>query len=231
MLLGERLRRGVKLALAVSATLAATTTLVGCRQDMQDQPYYEPFEASDVFANGSTNQQPPAGTVARGLLKDDNPHFWFGRDESGQLVDELPAEVEWSQATLERGRQRFEIYCSVCHDSSGGGRGMIVQRGFKQPQPLYEDRLKAKPIGYFFDVASNGFGIMPSYSKQVPTEDRWAIATYVRVLQLSQGSRLEDLPAEVQAEFEHAQEAARHAAAEKAAGDAHEAAGEHGGGH
>lgn len=213
---GERGFRFMALALAAAAIM-----LVGCRQDMQDQPYYEPYETSDVFANGSTNQQIPAGTVARGLLKDDT-HWWFGRDASGQLVSSLPSDIEWSRDTLERGRERFGIYCSICHDTSGSGRGMIVQRGFKQPQPLYEDRLRAMPIGYFYDVATNGFGVMPSYSKQVPVEDRWAIAAYIRVLQQSQGMRLEELPADVQGEFQQAMAAL-------ASGDDHGE--DHGGGH
>ncbi|MEM6796232.1 MAG: cytochrome c [Acidobacteriota bacterium] len=180
-----------------------TAFLGGCRQDMQDSPYLEPFEASDFFEDGAANRPLPAGTVARGLLKDDT-HFWFGRDDAGVYVGDLPARFEWNRSLLERGRDRYEIYCSVCHDSSGSGRGMIVQRGFKQPQPLYEDRLQAKPLGYFYDVASNGFGIMPSYKEQVPAEDRWAISAYIRVIQVSQGSRLEDLPASVQLNFQQA---------------------------
>lgn len=195
------LRTSTRGTILLLAALALTT--VGCRQDMHDQPYYEPFEASDVFANGTTNQPIPAGTVARGLLKEDT-HYWFGRDASGQWVDSLPAQIEGSRELLERGQERFEIYCSVCHASTGSGRGMIVQRGFKQPQPLYEQRLKDMPLGYFYDVATNGFGIMPAYSKQVPEDDRWAIAAYIRVLQVSQGSTLEELPADVQAEVHQA---------------------------
>ena len=186
------------LAVAMIALLAT-----GCRQDMHDQPYYEPFETSDVFDNGTTNQPLPAGTVARGLLKEDT-HYWFGRDEAGQLVDELPRQIEGNRPLLERGQERFDIYCSVCHDTSGSGRGMIVRRGFKQPQPLYEERLKDMPLGYFYDVATNGFGVMPAYKKQIPEDDRWAIAAYIRVLQLSQGSTLEELPANVQAEVQKA---------------------------
>lgn len=201
---GLTARSLLALALAVSAMV-----LVGCRQDMHDQPYYEPYEASEFFPDGSTNQPIPAGTVARGLLKDDT-HFWFGRDESGGLVDTLPAQMQWDRAMLERGRERFDIYCSICHDTSGSGRGMIVQRGFKQPQPLYEDRLRAMPLGYFYDVATNGFGIMPSYSRMVPTEDRWAIAAYIRVLQQSQGMRLEELPPAVQQSFQSALAALDH---------------------
>ncbi len=170
---------------------------------MQDQPRLKPFKEAPIFANGMANQAPPAGTVARGLLKDDS-RYWLGRDEAGALVTSLPAKFQVGRPLLERGRERFEIYCSPCHDSTGAGRGMVVRRGFKQPQPLWEDRLKAMPIGYFFDVATNGFGIMPSYKIQVPEDDRWAIAAYVRVLQVSQGSLLKDLPADVQQEFQTA---------------------------
>lgn len=192
---------------------AAALSTVGCRQDMHDQPYLEPFEVDETFASGTANQPLPAGTVARGLLKEDT-HFWFGRDESGALVDELPAQIQWSRELLERGQERYDIYCSVCHDQTGSGRGMIVRRGFKQPQPLYEQRLKDMPLGYFYDVATNGFGIMPAYNKQVPEDDRWAIAAYIRVLQLSQGSQIDELPADVQAEV-------KHALASTGSGDAH----------
>ncbi len=195
--------RGSVRRLAVLLLAVAALSTVGCRQDMQDQPYYEPFEASELFDNGTTNQPLPVGTVARGLLKED-AHYWFGRNESGQLVDKLPAQIQGSRELLERGRERFDIYCSVCHDTSGSGRGMIVRRGFKQPQPLYEQRLKDMPLGYFYDVATNGFGIMPAYSKQVPEDDRWAIAAYIRVLQLSQGSTVDELPADVRSELHEA---------------------------
>lgn len=220
--------RHIGLAVLLIVTLVV---LGGCRQDMQDQPKLEAFEQSDFFANGIANQTPPEGTVARGLLKEDS-HYYFARDASGALVGELPEQVEWSRELLERGQDRFEIYCSVCHDQAGSGRGMIVRRGFKQPQPLYEDRLVEKPIGYFYDVVTNGFGIMPAYKIQVWDErDRWAIAAYVRVLQASQGRKLSDLPANLQQEFLHGLEAQEEAkkAAEAAAHDSH--GDDHGAGH
>ena len=198
MSIGRHRSSVLLVAVALSAAL-----LGGCRQDMHDAPYVEPFEQNDFWANGAANRPLPAGTVARGLLKDDT-HYWFGRDDANQLVDTLPEKFGWTRDLLDRGQDRYEIYCSVCHDSSGSGRGMIVQRGFKQPQPLYEDRLQAMPIGYFYDVISNGFGIMPHYRNQVPVDDRWAVAAYIRVLQVSQGSRLEDLPADVQESFRQA---------------------------
>lgn len=203
---------------------AAALLTVGCRQDMHDQPYLEPFELDETFRNGTANQPIPAGTVARGLLKDDT-HFWFGRDDAGALVDELPAQIQWSRELLERGQERYDIFCSVCHDQTGSGRGMIVRRGFKQPQPLYEQRLKDMPLGYFYDVATNGFGIMPAYNKQVPEDDRWAIAAYIRVLQLSQGSQIDELPADVQAEVKHALASNDHGSADHGSGHA---SGDHG---
>lgn len=189
--------------LAILISAVAALTLVGCRRDMQDQPRLKPFMEAPIFNNGTSNQPIPAGTVARGFLRDDS-HYWYGRDEAGQLSEALPAKFQVNRQLLERGRDRFEIYCSPCHDSTGSGRGMIVRRGFKQPQPLWEDRLKAMPIGYFYDVMTNGFGIMPSYKIQVPVDDRWAIAAYIRVLQVSQGSKLNELPADVRQEFQSA---------------------------
>lgn len=202
--------------------VAATFLATGCRQDMQDQPKLEAFEQSELFADGIANQTPPEGTVARGLLKEDT-RYWLGRQESGALVSELPDEIDWSRQLLVRGEERFGIFCAPCHDSSGSGRGMIVRRGFKQPQPLYEDRLVEMPIGYFYDVMTHGFGVMPSYAVQVPVEDRWAIAAYVRVLQASQGRQLESLPAEVREEFRQAM------AAPPETSEDH--ADDHGGGH
>ncbi len=179
----------------------AVLAILGCRQDMHDQPRLEALEASAFFDDGMASRQLPAGTVARGQLREDT-HLWQGKDENGELVDALPMEL--TRELVERGRTRYEIYCSVCHDSTGGGRGMIVRRGFKQPPPLWEQRLKGLPAGYFFDVMTAGFGLMSSYAKQIPVEDRWAIVAYVRALQLSQGSALAELPRDVQDEFHQA---------------------------
>ncbi|MEM7356993.1 MAG: cytochrome c, partial [Acidobacteriota bacterium] len=168
---------------AIVAVLCLTA--LGCRQDMHDQPKLQPLEASAFFENGMASRHPPAGTIARGFLREDT-HLWQGKDSGGELVTSLPAEIEVTRALLERGQDRFEIYCSVCHDSTGGGLGMIVRRGLKQPPPLYEQRLQEMPVGYFFDVMTNGFGLMSSYAKQLPVEDRWAVVAYIRALQLSQ---------------------------------------------
>lgn len=205
--------KGALLALAVAALLG-----VGCRQDMHDQPRIEPYEAHAFFADGRGSRIPPAGTVARGWLREDS-RLWQGVDEVGNAVTEIPLDI--TRELLERGGQRYEIFCSVCHDSTGGGSGMIVRRGFKQPPPLYEQRLKDMPAGYFYDVITNGFGVMSSYSKQIPMEDRWAIVAYLRALQLSQTATLADLPEPMREEF-HAAVAATeapsdHPSAEEAA--------------
>jgi mono/diheme cytochrome c family protein len=121
--------------------------------------------------------------VARGELRED-ARFYTGRLPDGALTAELP--VPLTRELLARGHQRFDIFCSPCHGRLGEGTGMVVRRGFKQPSTYHVDRLRQAPIGYFFDVMSNGFGVMSSYASQIPPEDRWAIAAYVRALQLSQ---------------------------------------------
>ena len=173
--------------------LALVLALGGCRQDMHDQPVAEPYEASDFFADGRSDRLPIDGTVARGFLRAD-VSFYTGL-AGDQFVTDLP--LSTSKALLERGRDRFEIFCSPCHDRLGQGRGMIVRRGFKQPASFHEPRLRAQPVGYFFDVMSSGFGEMSSYAAQIKAEDRWAIAAYIRALQLSQRVVLDDLPASV----------------------------------
>lgn len=183
--------------------LLTGAVLGGCRQDMHDQPRIEPLEGHKFFADGMGARRFPAGTVARGMLFDDT-HLYQGKDESGAFVDALPPSIELTRELLEHGRVRFEIYCSPCHDSTGNGRGMIVRRGFKQPQPYAEARLVDMPLGYFFDVMTAGYGVMSSYAKQVPVEDRWAIAAYIRVLQTRETRRLDELPAEMQTEFHDA---------------------------
>ena len=164
--------------------------LPSCRQDMHDQPKYQPLEASSFFKDGRASRPRVPGTVARGR-RDDDVLLMTGKSDS-KLSEVFPAPV--TRAMLERGQQRFDVYCSPCHDRVGTGTGMIVQRGYKQPASFHEDRLRGMPSGYFFDVISNGFGVMPSYAAQVPVADRWAIAAYVRALQLSQHATLAEVP-------------------------------------
>jgi len=199
-LTGKTVKSGKK-TLAVAWLAAAV--LVGCRQDMHDQPKIEPLEANAFFADGMGSRPKIAGTVARGQLFEDT-RLYTGKDESGALIDELPEPIELSRELLVRGQNRFEVYCSPCHDSTGSGRGMIVRRGFKPPPAYTDPRLLSMPLGYFFDVMTQGFGVMSSYAKQVPVEDRWAIAAYVRVLQVAQGSVLGELPTDVQEGFQTA---------------------------
>jgi mono/diheme cytochrome c family protein len=169
-----------------------------CRQDMHDAARLDPLEASEFFSDGVASRTPPAGTVARGWLREDD-HLYRGTVEGG-FATTLPMPL--TRALLERGRERFEIYCSPCHGRTGDGRGMIVARGFKQPQTFHQDRLRASPVGYFFDVATNGFGEMASYAAQVPTEDRWAIAAYIQALQLARHAPAAELTDEQRARLE-----------------------------
>lgn len=214
-------RRHALLAVAALALLG-----LGCRQDMHDGPYVEPLEASTFFANGMGSRPLIEGTVARGWLREDS-RLWLGTDEQGEPVETIPVTVD--RDLLERGRERYDIYCSVCHGGTGAGDGMIVRRGFKKPPALSEQRLRDMPAGYFYDVITNGFGLMSSYAKQVPMKDRWAIVAYVRALQLSQAASLDALPEPIQEEF-HAALAEAEAAAAAAAehGDGQHGSDDHG---
>ena len=177
----------------------------GCRQDMHDQPKFEPLEATTVFANGAASRPMIEGTVARGQLRDDRL-FYTGRTAEDQFVTELP--VPLTRELLERGQTRFNAFCSPCHGRVGYGDGMVVQRGFKHPMSFHELRLRESPVGYFFQIMTNGFGDMSSYAAQIPVTDRWAIVAYIRALQLSQHAPVENLSAEdlerVEAEIEPA---------------------------
>ncbi len=173
------------------AVLAAAA-LAGCRQDMHNQPKAIPLRESMFFSNGSSARPLVDDTVARGTLQDDTA-FFTGKN-NGAEVDTLPFPL--TQDVLDRGEQRYNIYCSPCHDVTGSGRGMIVRRGYKQPPSYHTDRLREIPIGHFYDVMTNGFGAMPDYRAQVAPRDRWAIAAYIRALQLSQHASASDLSQE-----------------------------------
>jgi cytochrome c553 len=181
--------------------IACGLLISGCdlRQRMFDQPRYEALEASDFFEDGQSSRMPIEGTIARGHLRLD-AHLYEGK-VNGELATTVPFEV--TEEFLLRGQQRFDIYCSPCHDQIGRGNGVVVQRGLKKQPPSYhEQRLVESPIGHFFDVSTNGFGAMYSYASRVSVHDRWAIAAYIRALQLSQRAKLEDLPAEDRKPFE-----------------------------
>jgi mono/diheme cytochrome c family protein len=175
--------------IAALAWLAFGVT--ACRQDMHDQAKLEPYESSRFFADGQASRLLPAGTVARGHLRADKL-LHTGLTPEGTFTAALPMAL--TAPVLRRGRDRFDVFCAPCHDRLGSGRGMVVRRGFKAPPSFHDQRLRQVPVGYLFDVISNGFATMPSYASQIAVEDRWAIAAYVRALQLSQNARLAELP-------------------------------------
>jgi len=169
----------------------AVLALAGCRQDMHDQPRFKPLAMSDFYADLRSARPPVEGAVARGQLHED-AYFYTGKIGNNP-GDYLPFPA--TREVLERGQQRFNIYCAPCHSRLGDGNGMIVQRGFKQPPSYHIERLEKAPLGYFFDVMTNGFGAMPSYVAQIPERDRWAIVAYIRALQLSQHATQAEVPA------------------------------------
>jgi len=177
------------------AALALLFVAAGCRQDMQDQPKYDADAASTFFADGRANRPLVPGTVAHGSFHEDTAYFEGKKD--GKPVAVLP--VALSPELITRGRERYDIYCSPCHDRTGDGNGMIVQRGMRRPPSFHIPRLREAAPGYFFDVISNGYGIMLNYRAQVSVEDRWAIIAYIRALQLSQNALLADVPADQRA--------------------------------
>lgn len=177
----------------LGAVLLCSGLLAGCRQDMHDTPRFEAMEENDFFADRRAMRPQVEGTVARGFLQDDEA-FYTGKVD-GEPIATLPASLTLDQALVDRGESRFNIYCSPCHSQLGDGNGTVVQRGYKRPTSFHDARLKAAPLGYFYDVMTNGFGQMPDYSMQVAPRDRWAIAAYIRALQLSQDATVTDVPA------------------------------------
>lgn len=175
----------------MAALAIVLVSLAGCRQDMHNQPKYKPLRESDFYPDRRSARPLPEGTVARGDLEQDT-YFYTGKI-NGQPGNELPMPV--TKELLDRGEERYNIYCSPCHSKLGDGNGMIVQRGFKRPPSYHTDRLRQAPVGHFYDVISNGFGAMSEYRSQVPVADRWAIVAYIRALQLSQNASRADVPA------------------------------------
>ena len=165
---------------------------------MFDQAKTDPLEASDFFPDGAASRPLPPQTVARGQLREDEA-FYRGMIGTN-LLAAFPYPV--SAAMLERGQQRYEIYCAVCHGRTGEGRGMIVQRGFPAPPSLHIDRLHEAPVGHLYDVITRGYGVMYSYASRIDPADRWSIAAYIRALQLSRRATIEDVPPEPRAKLE-----------------------------
>jgi hypothetical protein len=206
------------------ALIASFLMLASCRQDMHNQPRYEPLQPSQMFADGRASRPLVEGTVPRGGLKRDR-ELYTGRrglvrpaamtggaavqaapqapagnqpDASGafsfdpDLVTEFPMPI--TRQILQRGQERYRMFCTPCHGYRGDANGMIVQRGLSRPPSFHIDRLRQAPVGHFFDVITNGFGAMYSYASRIPVHDRWAIISYVRALQLSQGATAQDVP-------------------------------------
>jgi mono/diheme cytochrome c family protein len=174
-----------------SLGLFAVLALAGCRQDMHDQPRFKPLARSDFYADLRSARAPVEGTVARGQLHED-AYFYTGKMGNAP-GDYLPFGA--NEEVLARGRERFNIYCAPCHSQLGDGNGVIVQRGFRRPPSYHTERLRNAPLGYFFDVMTNGFGAMPEYAAQISARDRWNIVAYIRALQLSQNASAADVPA------------------------------------
>lgn len=186
------------------ALLSLVVISAGCRYDMQDQPRLKAFKESDFFGNKMGSRMPVQGTVARGYLREDKALYTGKKDvvsteapltmtdaEGNVLVTTFPNDIDYfpvpvTKEMVDRGEDRYKIYCSVCHGPLGNSDGMIVRRGFSKPPSYHDERLRNAPVGHFFDVASNGSGKMNGYASQIPVADRWAIVAYIRALQVSQ---------------------------------------------
>jgi mono/diheme cytochrome c family protein len=201
-----------RMPLALTMVVAAVAA-AGCQQEMANQPRYDTFQPSAAFDDGMSARSPVPGTVARGQLQLDEP-FFTGK-EGGKPITTLPPQAlagRTMEQLLARGRQRYSIFCSQCHGQVGGGIGgakeyeslvgMVVLRGFPSPPTFHQERLRQAPVGYFFDVITNGFGRMPAHGFLVPPKDRWAIAAYIRALQLSQNAPADKLPTDERVRLE-----------------------------
>jgi len=184
---------------AAAVSLAALLFIAGCRQDMQNQPKMIPQRGSDLFADHRGARPQVPGTVARGQLHEDT-YFYTGVVEGPNGYREEPDLMPFpvTMTVLERGQERFNIYCTPCHSRVGNGLGMIVDRGYKPAGNFHDQVRMAQPVSHYFYVMTHGYGAMPDYSAQIAPADRWAIAAYIRVLQLSQAATLKDVPAGTQ---------------------------------
>jgi mono/diheme cytochrome c family protein len=184
------LRRSVLTRRALALALACAG-LSACRQDMHDAPRYEPLEASAFFSNGQSARMPVANTVSRAPLADNDELLYTGKI-NGTAANIFPMPV--TSELMQRGQERYNIFCAPCHGRTGNGDGVVVQRGMSRPPSLHEERLRAASVGYFFDVMTRGFGAMQDYAAQISVEDRWAIAAYERALQFSRRATVGDVP-------------------------------------
>jgi cytochrome c553 len=182
---------GMMKKIVLLGAVSALAFAAGCRQDMQDQPKFFPQRSTTFYPDGRSVRPQVEGTVARGQLHEDT-YFYTGM-VAGKEGDMLPFPV--TMDVLQRGQERFNIYCSACHSRVGNGAGMIVDRGYKPAGDFHDARLVAAPLGHFFNVMSNGYGAMPDYAAQLTPADRWAVAAYIRALQLSQKATTADVAA------------------------------------
>ncbi len=176
--------------------------LVACHQDMYNQPKYKTYRPSPFFDDGRSARPPVPNTVAVGQFQTD-PVFFTGKTADGSYANDLP--FPFTPEVISRGETRYNSFCLPCHGMLGDGNGVIAQRGPMVVPTLHQDRLREAPLGYYVDVITNGFGRMFSYGARVPVEDRWAIAVYVRALQLSQNATLEDVPPDQRGQLEGGQ--------------------------
>jgi hypothetical protein len=183
--------------------MAAALLLAGCRQDMQDQPKFVPQRGTTFFADGRSVRPQVANTVARSQMHE-NEYFYTGL-VNGKEGDGFPMAL--TPEVMQRGQERYNIYCTPCHSRVGNGDGMIVQRGYRPAGDFHTDRLRNAPLGHFFNVMTNGYGAMPDYAAQLTPEDRWAVVAYIRALQLSQDARPGDVAPGAQVQDLHKQAA------------------------
>jgi hypothetical protein len=180
-----------------TCTVLLLLLTAGCRLDMHVQPRYNPYDASNFFSDGRSARQPVAGTVPRnanimGLADPDDAKKAGAGGPDATDTNAFPFVV--TREVLNRGRERYDIFCAPCHGLAGDGDGVIVQRGFQAPPSYHLDGLRNAPASHFVDVITNGFGAMYPYGYRVPTPDRWAIVAYIRALQLSRQGTLDEVP-------------------------------------
>jgi hypothetical protein len=179
--------------------VAAAVFILSACSNMETQGRYQPLQESAFFPDGRSARPPAPGSLPFGIPEESDVYF-TGLTEDGMFVETMPLEI--SLEMLERGRERYDIFCAPCHGLDGYGQGMIVQRGFPAPQSFHIDRIRQAPDGHIYSAIANGFGRMFAYGYRVPPADRWAITAYVRVLQFSQQASIDQLPPDEQLEME-----------------------------
>jgi len=175
--------------------LSALFLIAGCRQDMQNQPKMIPQRGTDFYADHRGARPQVVNTVARGQLQEDS-YFYTGviQGANGYREEQNLMPFPVTMQVLERGQERYNIYCTPCHSRVGNGLGEIVERGYKPAGNLHDQVRRAQPISHYFYVMTHGYGAMPDYAAQLTPEDRWAVAAYIRALQLSQAASTQDVP-------------------------------------